>query len=116
MTKFNFRRVTIGVIFTWLIIFSILPNMGVLITSFLHEGNTTLVKLPVTLENYYQLFGGHFLRILLHSVYVASVTTLLCLVIAYPFSYMIARCQSRHKQLLLLFVILAFWTSGLIRT
>ena len=42
-------------------------------------------------------------------------TTILCILIGYPFSYIIARTKSKRKQLLYMLVIIPFWTNSLIR-
>jgi spermidine/putrescine transport system permease protein len=54
--------------------------------------------------------------IALRSVVVAVITTLLCLVVAYPFAYYIATRSERTRNLLLVFVMIPFWTNFLVRT
>ena len=46
---------------------------------------------------------------------IALLTTILCILIGYPFSYIIARTKSKRKQLLYMLVIIPFWTNSLIR-
>ena len=43
------------------------------------------------------------------------VTTILCILIGYPFSYWIARTKSKKKKILYMLVIIPFWTNSLIR-
>jgi spermidine/putrescine transport system permease protein len=69
----------------------------------------------VTLENYQRLFDPLYGTILLRSVWLAAVSTLLCLVLGFPLALFIAR-SGRRKGLYLQLVILPFWTSFLIRT
>ncbi len=54
------------------------------------------------------------MKILLRSLGVASLTTACCLFIAYPFSYLLVK--SKHQSVLLLLIIIPFWTSSLVRT
>ena len=53
---------------------------------------------------------------LLNSLRYAALTTILSLLIGYPLAYWISRYGGRHKGLLLILVMLPFWTSYLIRT
>jgi spermidine/putrescine transport system permease protein len=54
--------------------------------------------------------------IFVKSIYLAAAIVLICLFIGYPFAYILARTRSRYKSLLLMLVIIPFWTSSLIRT
>ena len=59
--------------------------------------------------------GGVYRTAYLSSVYYAGLTALICLVIAYPFAYFMARAPKEKQSTLLLFVMLPFWISMLIR-
>lgn len=61
------------------------------------------------------LKGGIYRTAYLSSIYYAGMTALLCLVIAYPFAYFMARAPKERQPILLLFVMLPFWISMLIR-
>jgi putative spermidine/putrescine transport system permease protein len=50
------------------------------------------------------------------TLWVASVVTLLCFALGYPLAYFIARQDERTRNLLLILVLLPFWTSLLVRT
>lgn len=111
-----FKRFSLSLIWIWLAIFALFPALLILIASFLHRDSMTLVSLPFSLQNYLQIFNNAYLRIFLKSFEMAGISTLLCLIIAYPFAYLIAQSQLKYRSLLLLFVIIPFWTSSLIRT
>lgn len=51
----------------------------------------------------------------INSVRIAAVSTIIALVIAYPMAWFIARSEEKHRNLLLMLVILPFWTSFLLR-
>ena len=70
---------------------------------------------PWTLENYARLLDPLYGVILLRSFLMAAVSTLGCIVLAFPLAYYIAR-SGRRKTLLLNLVMLPFWTSFLVRT
>ena len=71
---------------------------------------------PLTLDNYARAFDPGFLPTFLNSLKYAAATTILSLLIGYPIAYWISRYGGRHKALLLIIVMLPFWTSYLIRT
>jgi spermidine/putrescine transport system permease protein len=92
-----------------------LPLLIVLAYSFLSRGAYGGVTLPWTVESYSRIFDPLYLTILWRSVWIAAVSTALCLVLAFPLALYIARAGAR-KTLLLNLVMLPFWTSFLIRT
>jgi ABC-type spermidine/putrescine transport system permease subunit I len=74
------------------------------------------VSLQLTTANYLFFLGNPlYLWILAKSVMLAGIVTLVCLVLAYPFAYLLTRLPWRMRNLLLVLVILPFWTSYLLR-
>ena len=73
------------------------------------------VEYDLTLANYRKLFSGDYFRVLINSLKLAFETTVLCVLIGYPFGYFMARSGKRWKSLLMLLVIIPFWTSALVR-
>jgi spermidine/putrescine transport system permease protein len=78
------------------------------------SGHVTLAN--PNLENYQQATRPEFLPALLRSLWYSIATTILSIGIGYPVAYWISRHGGRHKILLLILVMLPFWTSYLIRT
>ncbi|MBQ2700219.1 MAG: ABC transporter permease [Clostridia bacterium] len=68
-----------------------------------------------TLKNYENIFRPAYLRILLKSLSLAVQTTVICLLIGYPFGYFMARTSPKWRGILLLLIIVPFWTNALIR-
>ncbi len=68
-----------------------------------------------TLRYYEQVFDQIFLRVFLRSIALASATTALCLLIAYPMAYYIAVKAARYRNFLLLLVIMPLWVTFLLR-
>lgn len=101
-------------IYAWLLLFSLIPLTLVLIASFLSTDASHLVTLPWTLQNYTALFSPIFAKIFLRSLAIAFFSTISCLILAYPFSYLLVK--SKHQSILLLLIIIPFWTSSLVRT
>ncbi len=111
-----FHKVTIAVIVLWLLLFALIPNIMMFIVSFLEHDNINFVKAIFTLDNYKQFFAGDYFKIFVNSFKIAAISTILCLLIGYPFAYILARSKSKYKGLLALLVVIPYWTSALIRT
>ncbi len=90
------------------------PLLIALAYSFLTRGPYGGVFPPWTLDNYRRALDPLYLAILWRSIWLASISTLLCLILGFPLALYIARAK-RHKILLLNLVMLPFWTSFLIR-
>ncbi|MDG4594987.1 MAG: spermidine/putrescine ABC transporter permease PotB [Candidatus Contendobacter sp.] len=114
--KEPFKLTAVGVIGFWLMAFALLPNLLVVVASLLERGGDEFVALILTLDNYRRLFDPLYLGVLLDSLWLAAATTLLCLLLGYPFAYLLTRMPTRRRPLLLLLVIVPFWTSSLVRT
>jgi spermidine/putrescine transport system permease protein len=101
----------------WLAVFFLVP-LGIMAVVSLGavdaSGHITLAN--PGLGNYAHALDPDFIPALLRSIYYAGVTTILSLGIGYPVAYWISRYGGRHKVLLLILVMLPFWTSYLIRT
>ena len=92
-----------------------LPLLIVFFYSLLTRGAYGGVSAPLTLENYRRVVDSLYLQIFWRSIWIAAVSTALCLLLGFPLALFIARSK-RRKLLLLNLVMLPFWTSFLIRT
>jgi spermidine/putrescine transport system permease protein len=88
----------------------------VLTASFMTRGDTEFIVPPVTLNNYRRILNTLHLEVFWSSAYLAAGTTIFCLIPGYPFAYCLARFAGRYRRVLLLLVIIPFWTSSLIRS
>ena len=66
-------------------------------------------------DNYLRLVNADYLKIYIQSIVIALLTTLLCILVGYPFAYLIARTKSKKKRIFYMLVIIPFWTNSLIR-
>ena len=101
----------------WLAIFFLAPLAIILVVSLGSRdagGHITLAQ--PGLQNYLQATRAEYLPAFANSLRYAAVTTILSLAIGYPIAYWISRYGGRRKVLLLILVMLPFWTSYLIRT
>jgi spermidine/putrescine transport system permease protein len=91
------------------------PLAIICVYSFLSRGAYGGVERPLTIENYTRLWDPFYGVILWRSLWIAGVSTALCLALGFPLALFIAR-SGATKNLYLSLVILPFWTSFLIRT
>ncbi len=100
----------------WLGIFFLLPVMIVFVVSFMSRGRGGSPVLPFTLANYERVIQV-FWTVLLDSVWIAFLTTIICLLIGYPLAFWISTRKNQWvRQLALFAIILPFWTNFLVRT
>lgn len=122
------RQVAIAVPFAFLLLFFMLPfaivmkisvaspRLGVPPYADLLARVNDKLTLALDFQHYAAVLGDDFyLQAYLHSVEVALVTTVICLVIGYPTALLIARASPARRPLLLMAVVLPFWTSYLVR-
>ena len=101
----------------WLIAFFIVPLAIIFVVSLGSRDALDRITLErLSIDNYVRAFDPVFLPTFLNSLRYAAITTILSLAIGYPVAYWISRYGGRHKVLLLILVMLPFWTSYLIRT
>ncbi|MBD2814677.1 spermidine/putrescine ABC transporter permease PotB [Xenorhabdus sp. Flor] len=114
-TRKLFQNIVITGMVFWLMLFVFLPNLMIIGTSFLTRDDANLVQMVFSLDNYTRLFDPLYAEVLVHSLNMAIVATLCCLVIGYPFAFFMARMPKKLRPLLLFLLILPFWTNSLIR-
>ncbi|HHJ1110215.1 TPA: spermidine/putrescine ABC transporter permease PotB [Proteus mirabilis] len=114
-TRKLFQNIVITGVVGWLMVFVFLPNIMIIATSFLTRDDANLVEMIFTLDNYYRLFDPMYAEVLLHSINMALVATLACLILGYPFAFFLAKMPKKIQPLLLFLLIVPFWTNSLIR-
>jgi spermidine/putrescine transport system permease protein len=114
--KLNLQNAIIALIVGWLTLFVLVPNLMIIGTSFLTRDEANLIELTFTFDNYLRLLDPLYAKVLMHSFYMAIIATLLCLVIGYPFAYIVAKMPEKWRPFMLFLVIVPFWTNSLIRT
>jgi spermidine/putrescine transport system permease protein len=113
----TFRRLLIGATCFWMAMLALAPYLILLGASFLERGDDGgLVSSQFTLANYLHLLSPTVFSMALDSMVLAAVAALLCLLAGYPFAYILAQSPVRLQPLLLLLVMIPFWTNSLIRT
>lgn len=103
--------------YVYLILFFILPFLIVGIYSFATRSATGATRLSDwNLRAYERLLDSLVLEIVWRSFWIATVTTVICLLLAYPFAFYIATRRPAVRNVLLVLVMIPFWSNFLIRT
>lgn len=110
-----FQRVTLFVIWAWLIVFALIPNILVVLASFMTRDEDMFLALPLNAESYLRFIDPLYLKVFLHSLSMASITTLICLALGYPFAWLVSRVSKKWQSFLMLLLIIPFWTNSLVR-
>ncbi len=101
----------------WLALFYVAPLVIILAVSMAARDSFGGVDWStIGLQNYRRALDPDFLPTVLNSLRYATLTTVLSIAISYPVAYWISRHGGSHKGLLLILVMLPFWTSWVIRT
>src|SRR5215218_3873821 len=99
----------------WLGLFFLVPLLFILVYSFGTRGVYVALTLGFNPGNYLRVFEPVYLEIIARTMILATFNTLLCLVLGYPLAYFIAFKGGRWKNILILLVMIPFWTSLLLR-
>ena len=125
----NWKSVVIFIPFFWLLLFFLAPFVIVLKISmaeatiasppflpmieWVDEG---IMHIKLVFDNFTYLFEDDlYVNTYLNSLKISSISTLFCLLIGYPMAYAIVRANDSNKHILLMLIILPFWTSFLLR-
>jgi putrescine transport system permease protein len=129
LARLSGRAVVTGIPYLWLLLFFLVPFLIVLKISvsdmrmgmppyepLLVWASGQLVEIKVNFANYAFLWEDALYRnAYLNSILTAGISTVICLLIGYPMAYGIARSPPAWRNILLLLVMLPFWTSFLLR-
>lgn len=107
--------VTVGPVSAWMILLVAIPFIYVFIMSFMNKGAYGGVVLGFTLNNFMQVFDPLYLKVFGESLLISAFATIICILIAYPFTYFIAQKTTIKKTVFMAMVIVPFLVSSLIR-
>ncbi len=123
------RSVVTAVPYLWLLLFFLIPFVIVLKISFstsqiamppyeplLHWAGDKVMQIKLNFGNFAFLVQDNlYWKAYLNSIWVAGVSTFFCLLLGYPIAYAIARSNPSARNILMLLIVLPFWTSFLLR-
>ncbi len=111
-----FKRVSSLPVTLYAFILILLPIVYILFLSFLKSDSYGGYEFTFTLQNYVKLFDSVYVKVFLQSFLIALITTVICIVISYPFCLFVNEKPKRIQTILMALVILPFLTNSLIRT
>ncbi len=125
----NWKSVVVFVPFFWLLLFFLAPFFIVLKISMAEPAIASppfqpmfewvddgIVQIKLVFENFAYLWEDDlYLNTYINSVKISGISTVICLLIGYPMAYAIVRASHTYKHILLMLIILPFWTSFLLR-
>lgn len=97
----------------WSALFIVIPLIIVLFFSFTIKTNSSY---SFSLDNYNKLLNPQYLYIFKQSLWLAFESTIACLILGYPISYIIAKMDKRKRNFLIMLFILPMWMNFLLRT
>ena len=111
----EFRRMAYPY-FVWSAIMIILPMLLIVMYAFTSKGND-VITFRVTLDNFVRFFSDPiFLDVLKRSMWVAILTTVICLLMGYPVAYIISQMKEHSKGIMVLLITMPMWINMLVRT
>lgn len=97
------------------VVFLIGPFIYMLVLSFMTRAETWGIINSFTLRNYQKILEPVYLRTFAESIKLALLVTVLITLIGYPFGYWMARLPARRRGIVLMLIMIPFWTSSLMR-
>lgn len=106
----------VGPVSVWVLILIFVPMIYIGIMSFLTRGTYGGIVFKFSLDGYKTLFDPTYMEVVLKSILISLRTTIICILVGYPFAFYIARRPAKKAAMLILLLMVPFWTSGLVKT
>lgn len=100
----------------WIFIMIVVPMLLIVLYAFTDGGNS-VANIRFTFANFARFFSDTvFLNVLKRSLYIALITTVICILIGYPVAYVIAQKEEKSKMFWVLLITMPTWINMLVRT
>lgn len=99
----------------WIMAFILFPSVLVFLYSITKDSNG-IITINFTLDNYRIFFNPMYINILFDSIWLATISTIICLLLGYPAAYIISNANISKRNTLLFLCILPMWMNMLLRT
>lgn len=103
-----------GPITIWSLVFIVAPILLLLLISFMTKGPLGIIQYKFTLGNYKTILDPVYFNVVKESLVVAFTTTVLCVLLGYPFAYFMANKPAKISGLLMVLMMIPFWTNELV--
>lgn len=111
----QFRNMAVPYI-VWMAAMIVVPMLLIILYAFTNKGND-VATIRFSLENFARFFSDTvFMSVLKRSLYIAIVTTIICILLGYPIAYVIANRSEKSKMFWILLITLPTWINMLVRT
>lgn len=111
----KYAAIMVGPLALWMFLFLVLPLLYIIVISFLKKGMYGGVQMVFTLTNYKDLLNPTYGKVILKSIWLALETSIICLLICYPFAFILSKVREKYRGFLILLIMLPFWINELIR-
>ncbi len=98
----------------WITLFFLIPYIIVIFYSILTPGVYD-IKFIFSLDSWRQAFSQSYIDSITHSLVMSIATTLITILIGFPVAYLIAKASKKMQNILLILIIIPFWTNFIIR-
>ena len=102
-------------LYAFTIVFVLFPLIYLVYVSFMSRAEVWGFVNDFTLGNYKRILEPRILKAFMDSLRLAFISTIVNLLIGYPYGYFMARLNEKWKRIMMMLVMIPFWTSGLIR-
>jgi len=99
----------------WLVIFFVIPTIVIFIIAFKEGDSFGGIGREWTIRNFSELANPSYPVIMWRTIWLSVLTTVICLVLSVPSAYYLARAEKKWRDILLLLIIVPFWSNFLIR-
>ena len=100
----------------WIAAMIVVPMLMIFMYAFTVKGND-VTTFRFTIENFGKFFSDAiFIEVLKRSLFIAVITTIICVLLGYPAAYIIAPTEGKTKMFLILLITLPMWINMLVRT
>lgn len=109
------RLISLGPMGLWTLSFFLFPFIYICVLSFCTRNQYGQVVYKFTIENFKTLLKPTYMLVILETIKFSAIVTVITIFIAYPYAYLAARASKRVQKSLMLFIMIPFWTSSLLR-
>lgn len=108
-------KLTVIPLYLSTIVLVVIPLVYIIILSFLKKDAIWGVTNEFTLDNFIKIFDPIYLKTFVDSLILAFSTTIITLFLGYPFGYFMSKLGTKKRSIVMLLVVIPFWTNALVR-
>lgn len=102
--------------FIWMVVFIVLPLLLIVMLAFSGGSTSNLMEFNFSIDNLKRVFEPMYLKIIWDSIYLAGISTIICILVGYPVAYIIANSRPKYRNILILMFVIPMWMNFLLRT